>query len=137
MIDDTLSNPGTGIAASDGITYCGSACTRHSFTITSAIDQEVYIMFSSWDRRMYPARTGCGTKTFTTPAPADFKYGIKWNIAGQSGAKGVNGEVRLANYGTPFMMGPGVTGTIDAELFGATGVMKDYAVVAFGSAGPV
>lgn len=66
-------------------------------------------MVSTWDRRMYPKRAGCGLKAAfsLTPPPSDYKYGVQWNIAGQSGAVGTNGEYSLNNYDQPFQMTAG------------------------------
>lgn len=136
-IDDTLSNPGVGILGDDNITYGGKEATRHDFTISSDIAQDVYVMAASWDSKMYPKISGCGQGSLFAPPPSTHKYGIQWNVAGKSGRKGVNGGIFLNSYDSPFVMAAGSSGTISMELFGKTGIMKDFSLVAFGSLGPV
>lgn len=52
-IDDKLVNPGKNV-------YGGPAYTRHEFTITTPVSQDVIFQVNVHDSRMYPLTSGCG-----------------------------------------------------------------------------
>lgn len=87
---------------------------------------------------MYPKIANCGkTTAFGKVIPATYKFGVQWDIAGQSGAKGVTGRLLLNRNSDPFEMKAGKSGSLGLELFGVVNTMKDFSVVAFGEKGPV
>ena len=44
-------NDTTGANNSSPASFCGEECTEHKFTLTSAIEQEVWITAHTWDDR--------------------------------------------------------------------------------------
>lgn len=44
MLDDNSNSPGK-------LSWCGSECTRHEFTVTSDVAQYLFVTFHTWDRR--------------------------------------------------------------------------------------
>lgn len=57
---------------------CGETCTRHEFTLTSTIDQEVIISANLWQLRGYPAMCD--------------PFGFKYNLFVVDGVDGIMWE---------------------------------------------
>ena len=50
MLNDDASNPD--YSGSPGsFRWCGGSCTRHTLTLTSSVDQDVYLTAHTWDAR--------------------------------------------------------------------------------------
>lgn len=73
-INDTLVNPGKN-------TYGGPTYTRHEFTVTSSVNQDVIFQTNVHESRTYPMLTGCGTGIGSVNG---VKTIVEWVLPGSS-----------------------------------------------------
>lgn len=73
-IDDKLVNPGKN-------TYGGPTYTRHEFTVTSSVNQDVIFQTNVHESRTYPMLAGCGTGIGSVNG---VKTIVEWVLPGSS-----------------------------------------------------
>jgi len=118
MTNDTSNSPGS-------YSWCGSSCTRHTFTLKSEATevQDIYLTGHTWDKRGSPGSCGVDNVTHSidhTSAPSV----RTWS----------SGSTQLA----PFKLQPGETTQVTVEMdFRNAAVAKDWSVVAYGDKGKV
>lgn len=103
--------------------YCGETCTRHEFTLTSDVDQEVIVSANLWQLRGYPDKCD--------------PWGFKYNVFGIDGV-----DIAYWEFGTamlePLQMTAGQSYTVWLELdYVDRDMMKDFSVVAWGKEGGI
>lgn len=100
---------------------CGPECTNHSLTLTSAVDQTVYLTAHTWDKR--GIADSCESVT-------DKKHYL-W-LEGSGAAQFKHGGRSIS----PFQMTAGESVTVNTEWnFTDANVAKDWSVVAWGEMG--
>ena len=106
-IDDKLVNPGKNING-------GSTFTRHEFSITTAVDQNVIFQTNVHESRLYPKLTGCGLGI----GVINVKTIVEWTLPGSTSSIWYQeGEYNL-NSGNPYALKAGTTYSINLELWG-------------------
>ena len=120
MLDDPAPANGNGASWA---TWCGADCTKHTLTVTSDVDQTVYLTAHTWDSRGMARQCqdwdGKYHSIYWDGAP----YYYVWKY----GAKNVSVE-----------MTAGQTISVDVEFdFTAPEIAKDWSLVAHGANGGV
>ena len=69
MLDDQTSEPGA-------MRTCGAGCTRHAMTLTSEVDQKVWLTAHTWDKRCLAAN--CKTFSYTDPTKHSVQLGTRY-----------------------------------------------------------
>ena len=118
MLNDQLDSPGSW-------PFCGSECTRHMLTLTSEVDQTIYLTAHTWDDRGMAAQCKDSSRNFQFIWSNKFQYAWGWNY----------GELQVA----PFTLTAGEELTLYLELGWKLDPTRprDWSVVAFGSDGGV
>lgn len=120
-------NPGKNV-------YGGAAYTRHEFTITTDVSQDVIFQVNVHDSRLYPLIAGCGSGVGVNSV----RTIVEWVLPGSSAQTYYfEGEYNLKNA-QPYSLVAGTTYRINLELWGGNAnIRRDFSVVAFGSKGAV
>lgn len=123
MLDDKTSEPGT-------IKTCGAACTRHEMTLTSEVEQIVWLTAHTWDERCLAPK--CQTMP-TNNASHSVQLGTRYIKP----FWGLYSDLQL----DPFMLGAGDSIKVYLEWNwadrGGHDFSKDWSLVVWGEHGKV